>query len=201
MPISCFIKENSQIPKGRPVNKRALILSPLFLLAACSTTPPAPEATPATVAPMPVFRPVRLTAIGYGATTPYDSYTPGQKRLMAMRASKLDAYRALVEQAYGVRITSNSTIAGLVAQHDSFRVYMDAYLRGAKVVTVTPLAEGNYETVLELELNEQFYHNMMQLQPQNGSTIPVRTSEALNCGVKGSVGPGCGYGTNFYYSE
>lgn len=152
-----------------------------------------------------LFHPVKLTAIGYGATTPYDSYTPGQKRLMAMRASKLDAYRALVEQVYGARVTSNSTIAGLVAQHDSFRVYVDAYLRGAKVVTVTPLADGNYETVMELELNEPFFQNTMQYQPQNApaprnAPAPVQTSDTLNCS-KGTAAPGCGYGTNFYYAE
>lgn len=152
-----------------------------------------------------LFQPVKLTAIGYGATTPYDSYTPGQKRLMAMRASKLDAYRALVEQVYGARVTSNSTIAGLVAQHDSFRVYVDAYLRGAKVVTVTPLADGNYETVMELELNEPFVQNTMQYQPQyapapKNAPAPVQTSDALNCS-KGTAAPGCGYGTNFYHAE
>lgn len=155
-----------------------------------------------------VFNPVKLSAIGYGATTPYDSYTPGQKRLMAMRASKLDAYRALVEQVYGVRVTSNSTIAGLVAQHDSFRVYVDAYLRGAKVLTVTPLADGNYETVLELELNEPFFQNVIQYQPQNSpapknTAAPIRTSDAQNCSgsVRGAVASGCGYGTSFYYAE
>ena len=199
MPLIDFLKVNSQLIRGMAVSKRALLI-PLFLLAACSSTPPAPESAAKPAAPIMVFHPVKLTAIGYGATTPYDSYTPGQKRLMAMRASKLDAYRALVEQVYGVRVTSNSTIAGLVAQHDSFRVYVDAYLRGAKVVTVTPLADGNYETVLELELNEPFFQNTMQYQPQN-SPAPIRTSDAQNCGVKGTVAPGCGYGTNFYYSE
>lgn len=174
--------------------KRILMLLPL-LLAACATTP-----SPSEMAARQALHPVKLTAIGYGATTPYDSYTPGQKRLMAMRASKLDAYRALVEQAYGVRITSNSTVSGLVAQHDGFRVYVDAYLRGAKVVAVTPMADGNYETVMELELTEQFFQHSLQYPapPQNVESAAKTVS---NCSARGAVGPGCGYGNNFYYSE
>jgi outer membrane protein FlgP len=178
------------------VTKRILILLTFALLAACASPPQTIVANPSQR-----FQPVKLTAVGYGATTPYDSYTPGQKRLMAMRASKLDAYRALVEQAYGVRVTSNSTVAALVAQHDSFRVYVDAYVRGATVLTVTPMAEGNYETVMELELSQQFFENSMRFQTQNATPAPVQPLAVPNCSARGGVAPGCGYGTNFYYSE
>lgn len=189
--------------------KHALIFSvSLLLLNACSVLKPSPKAAsnPETAAVL-AAHPARLTAIGYGAAAPYDSYTPGQKRLLAMRASKLDAYRALVEQVYGVRVTGNSTVAGLVAQHDSFRVYVDAYLRGVKVVTVTPMADGNYETVLELELGDQFYQTMSQPQVQPQATLqsgvanPAQVAAAQNCSGKGNIGPGCGYAANFYYAE
>jgi hypothetical protein len=188
------------------VIKRALLLLPIFLLAACSSTPnllgsPAPKQQATTP------RPVTLTAVGYGAATSYNNYTAGQKRLMAMRASKLDAYRALAEQVHGVRITSNSMIAGLAAQHDSFRAYVDTYIRGAKVVTVTPMADGNYETVLELELNERFYQtvNQPQAQPipqQQGSLEkPPSVAAVQNGSGKAAATTGCGYAANFYHAE
>jgi hypothetical protein len=79
---------------------------------------------------------------------------------MAMRASKLDAYRALAEHVYGIRVTGNSTVSSMMAQNDSFRVYVDSYVRGAKVVSVTPMADGNYETVLEIELDQDFSSRM-----------------------------------------
>lgn len=112
-----------------------------------------------------------------------------------MRASKLDAYRALVEEVYGVRITSNSTVSAMVAQQDNFRAYVDAYLRGAKVLTVTPLPDGNYETVMELELSNQFYDTFSR--PYLASNMQPVSS----CGVKGATGPGCAYGSGFYYAE
>ena len=99
---------------------------------------------------------MRITATGYGATSNFDGYSSGQRRLMAMRASKLDAYRALAEQVYGVRIKGNTTVGALVAQNDGYRVYVDAYLRGARVVSVTPMAEGNYETEVEIEMPADF---------------------------------------------
>ena len=99
---------------------------------------------------------VRITATGYGATSNFDGYSTGQRRLMAMRASKLDAYRAQAEQVYGVRIKGNTTVGALVAQNDGYRVYVDAYLRGARVVSVTPMAEGNYETEVEIEMPADF---------------------------------------------
>lgn len=166
-----------------------LLTMPLFL-GACGSAPPAPDR-----GALVAVRPAKLSATGYGTTSSHEGYTPAQRRLMAMRASKLDAYRALVEQVYGVRITSSSTVAALVAQHDSFRAYVDAYVRGARVLTVTPMADGEYETVLELELGEPFYRAMAQ-------PVPVTTGGAPTCaGGAGSVGSGCSYGATFYYAE
>ena len=47
---------------------------------------------------------LKITGIGYGAESTFAAYTPGQRRLMAIRSSKLDAYRALAEQLYGIKI-------------------------------------------------------------------------------------------------
>ncbi|MGL5985388.1 MAG: hypothetical protein ACRCZ5_00685, partial [Burkholderiales bacterium] len=53
-------------------------------------------------------------------------------------------------------IAGNTTVGALVAQNDGYRVYVDAYLRGARVVSVTPMAEGNYETEVEIEMPADF---------------------------------------------
>lgn len=129
-----------------------LVLSGAMCLAGC--------AAPCTTCMAPVVaapQPVKLSAIGYGASSSYQGYTPGQMTLMAIRTSKLDAYRALAEQVYGVRVTGNSTVSAMAMQSDSFRVYVDSYVRGAKVVSVTAMANGNYETVVEIELGPDFH--------------------------------------------
>jgi hypothetical protein len=195
--------------------KKSFWIIPLFgLLSACGTAPVEREKTTASadVAPaVPVSTPykvVKLTAIGYGNMGAYDGYTPGQRRLMAMRAAKLDAYRALAEQVHGVRVTGNSTVAAMVSQNDSFRVHVDAYVRGARVASVTPMAEENYETILELELGSEFFEYFNRRPAPLGQAV-LRSPAATLTGPEGGgdttlgrVGPGSVYSANFfYYSE
>lgn len=170
------------------------------LLAGCASTGqdmPQSYAGPTGATPRTMGVPnkvVRLSALGYGNMGTFEGYTPGQRRLMAMRASKLDAYRSLAEQVHGVRVTGNSTVAAMVAQNDSFRVYVDAYVRGAKVVSITPMAENNYETVLELELGHDFFEYF-------GGRQMAPTALSANH-VSRAVGPGSAYSSSFnYYAE
>jgi len=100
---------------------------------------------------------LKITGIGYGAESTYQAYTPGQRRLMAIRSSKLDAYRSLAEQIYGIKIDSNTSVATLTAKNDSFRARVNAVVRGARLVSVTPMADNNYETVLEVYVDKEFF--------------------------------------------
>ncbi len=100
---------------------------------------------------------MKISGIGYGAESTFGAYTPGQRRLMAIRASKLDAYRALAEQLYGIKIDSNTSISTLTAKSDSFRARVNAVVRGARIVSVTPMADRNYETILEVYVDKRFF--------------------------------------------
>ncbi|MBS1169703.1 MAG: hypothetical protein H6R01_621 [Burkholderiaceae bacterium] len=146
-------------------------------------------------------RMVKITAIGHGATSSFDGYTPGQKKLMAMRASKLDAYRSLAEQVYGVRLTGNTTVGAMMVQSDSFRVYIDTTLRGARVQSITPMADGNYETVVEMDFNEAMAREFVARQPQPAAKSTPPVSMTSGEFVKGMSGPGQAYGNTFYYAE
>ncbi|WP_294945806.1 LPP20 family lipoprotein [Sulfurivirga sp.] len=149
----------------------------LMALAGCQQTParqaaPQPKPVVAQVQqakpqpkPAPVVRKraprkpqlIKIVGIGYGSESTYEGYTPGQRRLMAIRASKLDAYRSLAEQLYGIKIDSNTTVSALMARSDSFRARVNAIVRGARVVSVTPLADHNYETILEVYVDKAFF--------------------------------------------
>ncbi len=100
---------------------------------------------------------IKIVGIGYGSESTYEGYTPGQRRLMAIRASKLDAYRSLAEQLYGIKIDSNTTVSALMAKSDSFRARVNAVVRGARIVSVTPMADHNYETILEVYVDKSFF--------------------------------------------
>lgn len=185
--------------------KKLLWLIPFVgLMAGCGTYGYRDSAYPPAMAERPMIntpaKTIKLSALGYGNMGTFEGYTPGQRRLMAMRASKLDAYRALAEQVHGVRVTGNSTVSAMISQNDSFRVFVDAYVRGAKVASITPMAEGNYETVLELELGSDFFDNFKNRGASQTMSLPNLNS--ANFANRGAVGAGEAYSANFtYFSE
>lgn len=79
-----------------------------------------------------------------------------RKRLLARRASKLDAYRSLAERVYGTVVYGSSTVNDFVLQNDNFRAYVDSYIRGAKLIAVNEHSDGVVESVMELKLEPRF---------------------------------------------
>ncbi|MDX1755471.1 MAG: LPP20 family lipoprotein [Marinobacter sp.] len=99
-----------------------------------------------------------------------------RKRLLARRASKLDAYRNLAERVYGTVIFGSSTVSDFVLHNDNFRSYVDSYIRGAKVVAVNEHSDGVVETVMELKLEPRFRECVSQVsddQVQASCPIPM----------------------------
>jgi hypothetical protein len=70
---------------------------------------------------------------------------------MAIRASKLDAYRSLTEQVYGQQLDASSTVADMVVTNDTFRTKVEGVIYGARLVSITPIGEDTYETTLSLD--------------------------------------------------
>jgi hypothetical protein len=137
-----WIKYRLSLKGGIKMRIKHILLS-LATLLACAATAYADEGSNQVV-----------SAAGYGAPPQIEGLSGAQRRLMSMRASKLDAYRALAETVQGFRLAGNSTVAALSVQNDSFRTYVDAYLRGARVVSMNALPEGAYETILELDMSK-----------------------------------------------
>lgn len=110
----------------------------------------APVNPPNMVTPL-VERIENLTATGYAVVSVQNHKVPAQQRLMAIRASKLDAYRALSEQVYGLQLDANSTVADMMVTHDTYRTKVQGLIYGATLVSITPVSEDTYETTLSLD--------------------------------------------------
>ena len=92
-----------------------------------------------------------LVATGYAVISIQNHRNPSQQRLLAIRASKFDAYRALTEQVYGQQLDANTTIADMTVMSDTFRARVEGVVYGAVLVSITPVGDDTYETTLSLD--------------------------------------------------
>jgi hypothetical protein len=92
-----------------------------------------------------------ITATGYSIVSIQPGKTHDQKVLQAMRASKLDAYRELSEQLYGLQIDSSTTLRDIVQTDSHLEASVSGLVRGAKVVRTYPLSKNVYATEMMLD--------------------------------------------------
>jgi len=92
-----------------------------------------------------------ILATGYAVISIQQHDNPAQQRLLSIRASKLDAYRTLMEQVYGQYLDANTTVAQMVVESDSFRARVQGVIYGARLVSITPVGDDTYETTLSLK--------------------------------------------------
>jgi len=122
----------------------------LVLLSACGV-PPLTTTMSETISKPLIEKRETLTATGYAVISIQNHRTAAQQRLLAIRAAKLDAYRSLTEQVYGLRLDAAATVADMVVQNDTFRSRVEGVIYGATLVSITPSGDDTYETTLSLD--------------------------------------------------
>jgi hypothetical protein len=121
---------------------------PLNIQAKDATVPQAPAAS--MISPL-VEKRETLVATGYAVISVQNHKNPAQQRLLAIRASKLDAYRSLTEQVYGQQLDATTTVADMTVMSDTFRAKVEGVIYGATMVSITPVGEDTYETTMSLD--------------------------------------------------
>jgi len=112
----------------------------------------APEGAATMISPMMEKRET-FTATGYAVISVQNHKNPAQQRLLAIRASKLDAYRSLTEQVYGQYLDATTTVAEMTVMNDTFRTRVEGVIYGAQLVSITPIGEDTYEATMSLDKN------------------------------------------------
>ncbi len=92
-----------------------------------------------------------LRGLGFAQISGQPGKTQNEKRLMAIRAARVDAMRDLTEQVHGVRISASTSVRDAVVADDSLSAVVQGTLRGAKTLRVTAKGSDSYEVEMELD--------------------------------------------------
>jgi hypothetical protein len=97
-----------------------------------------------------------ISAIGYAPISAQRGNDQSSKMLMALKASKLDAYRELTEQVYGQKVDGDQSLANLVINDSHLNSSVQGVIRGARVLKSYPVGEDTYATELELDFKHVY---------------------------------------------
>jgi hypothetical protein len=103
----------------------------------------------------PINYPV-LSAVGYAPISAQLGVDESTKTLMAIKASKLDAYRELAEQVFGQKVDGEQELANLILTNNQLKSSVEGVIRGARVTKSYPVGEDTYATELELDMSRVY---------------------------------------------
>lgn len=94
-----------------------------------------------------------LTAVGYASISEQKDRDDEEKQVRAMRASKIDAYRELAEQVYGMRVSGRAELQDQRLGTELTSGAVDGVIRGAEVVRSYKVGDS-YVTELRLDIRK-----------------------------------------------
>lgn len=97
-----------------------------------------------------VDEPVEFIGRGFSQISGQPGGSLNERRLMAIRAARMEAYRDLTEQVHGLALTSQTTMRDAVMRDDQIHAVVSGEIRGARTVSVNPLDSNSFEVVLAL---------------------------------------------------
>lgn len=128
---------------------KILLIIGLLQLVACSSV---------TIKESTNFIPRKLlVANGYAQTSIEPQLSLRQSQYKMEQAAKIEAYRELAKQLYSEKVTDRTTVADQVIKDETFRTYLDLFLREAIVKDFVHFADQKKIT-LELSLSPRFYY-------------------------------------------
>ena len=113
------------------------------------------------IADAPDYIPPTIKATGFSAIAIQPSKNLNQRRLMAMRAAKIDAYRVLAEQIHGVQLDGQTTVAEAMLTSDVLSSAVRGTIMGAETVKIEPSGSDTY--IVELSLSQTHVDRLIDL--------------------------------------
>lgn len=139
----------------------------LFLLSACSNLKK-PSTSDSDTS-------YTFNAIGYAPIDIQSGASFEVKILNAIKASKIEAYKEMAEQVYGMLLTADNSLEGAYLRQDKITAQVTGLVRGARVLK-SYHEGGLYITELELNMDTLFFLNKSGFNDTADSIIKVEGS-------------------------
>ncbi|MBF0266147.1 MAG: LPP20 family lipoprotein [Gammaproteobacteria bacterium] len=97
-----------------------------------------------------------IQTIGYSTTENYKRFPLVQRKLLAIRGAKLNAYRNLAEEIYGIKIKGKTSVKDMIVQNDSYRVYVNTMIKGAHIEAINEKENGFFEAEVSMTLTPRY---------------------------------------------
>ncbi|MGL6258156.1 LPP20 family lipoprotein [Vibrio sp. WXL103] len=122
----------------------------------------------------PMYDDSYLTAVGYASISEQSGSELEERQVRAMRASKIDAYRELAEQVYGLRVSARASLTDQKLGTETTSGYVDGVIRGAEVVRSYKVGDS-YVTELRLDVEKmdmlRRYGEVQKVPDQRAQTL------------------------------
>ena len=102
-----------------------------------------------------------IEAKGVGIVPCNGACSTAQAKVMARRAAVLDAYRALIEKIYGIKINGRDTVKNMALQSSTIRAHIEGLVRGATIEDES-FKDGIYTVVMSVKLNVQEWNKYLE---------------------------------------
>lgn len=101
--------------------------------------------------------PTMITGLGFAQINGQPGNTINEKRLLALKAARMDAMRDLTEQIHGIQITATTNVRQMVLRDDNLNAIVSGTLRGARTLNIQPKGSDGYEVQLAVDKDTVAY--------------------------------------------
>ncbi|MEY4983926.1 MAG: hypothetical protein RIR62_2192 [Pseudomonadota bacterium] len=98
-----------------------------------------------------------VKGLGFAQIAGQPGKTLNERRLMAIRAARMDALRDLTEQIHGIRLSATTSVRDAVVTDDRLAAVVEGTLRGARTVRITPKGTDSYEIEMAIDRDTVAY--------------------------------------------
>ena len=113
---------------------------------------------------------IKVEAKGVGVVPCNGTCNTAQAEAMARRAAILDAYKALTEKLYGIKINGRDSVKNMILQNSNIRAYVEGLIRGASVEEEN-FKNGMYSVRLSVKIDTRKWNKFLKNMPENSTVF------------------------------